>query len=869
MSKYTLKDFQQKAKDRFAKIFIDLEYVSVLEELAKNPTDTITQKEASNGRNDPFRIQIDAPTGSGKTVIIGHLAKDYFENYVHIVFSPGAGNLEEQTAKRLASIIGESGVALIDETTFGQPALTGMTYVGNWEQFVSRDNTTGLYKNRAVREGDIRNFFDWVTEIGGRYVPVIITIDEAHYGSGKGLNSITRFLDDIQRHLGYSPFYVEVSATHILTDVRKIKIELQDVIDAGLIRKTVRLNGQDLIEKVDKLTAEQRATYQIEPFLLDFALEKQIIIDTEYIKVDAHEMIAGKKVFQHSLIGIQVPNGPLGNDAILRVETRLRDVHGITRENGLLAVFLSNDKTSNMKDIDSPSSAARVLIYKQGVATGWDCPRAQILVGFRHITSKIFTKQNLGRFLRTTQGKHYENELLDSTYVISNVGDLGQASFGDEIDNDTKYEKQAVLRVIDDFKHVALSSFNVLNISQNHYAFTNQTVVSPADIRKALLTAAENTELWDALDYVYVDSSAQGLIAGKVTTSDLLIDNAGYNLDGTSKKLAVDDAKQLADFQETVSTVISDSDRDYGNNSQVSRTLAKLLIKWYKEAVLKEADVNRVHFGKLRNVITSINIETTKEIRIGEPDWNDIAVEQISLVPTHLASIKSVILTALKNIKSVRVMDDDEFIKNGAPWAERKLVEDSSFIVNTQSSLWLTENAENKVATQFENFYATRIVSSNESYMEGPLDSKSPEDSFVNKAIPSLISSNGNTLAFYYKSLENKTGSFRIGVHGDNDKVSNFFPDFLGETVSVDGVYSPWIVEVKSGKAINDIQNNKTNCDQILLAKIKSMIAIANEYNIKAGVAYEDIVRNEWRIVTEVSKNNNLTTVSFRDYILS
>src|SRR5690625_4687330 len=56
---------------------------------------------------------------------------------------------------------------------------------------------------------------------------------------------------------------------------------------------------------------------------------------------------------------------------------------------------------------------------KQAVATGWDCPRAQILVKLRENTSETFDIQTIGRIRRMPEIKHYGNDLLDSCYLYT------------------------------------------------------------------------------------------------------------------------------------------------------------------------------------------------------------------------------------------------------------------------------------------------------------------------------------------------------------------------------------------------------------------------------------------------------------------
>ena len=59
------------------------------------------------------------------------------------------------------------------------------------------------------------------------------------------------------------------------------------------------------------------------------------------------------------------------------------------------------------------------VIIKQAVATGWDCPRAQILVKLRDNMSEVFEIQTIGRIRRMPEAKHYESDLLDSCYLYT------------------------------------------------------------------------------------------------------------------------------------------------------------------------------------------------------------------------------------------------------------------------------------------------------------------------------------------------------------------------------------------------------------------------------------------------------------------
>lgn len=84
-----------------------------------------------------------------------------------------------------------------------------------------------------------------------------------------------------------------------------------------------------------------------------------------------------------------------------------------------IAVWLSGEHT-NVEQIEKNNSTVNYLLMKQAVATGWDAPRAKILVKLRLNTSKRFTIQTIGRIRRMPEQRHYNNELLDNSYVYSN-----------------------------------------------------------------------------------------------------------------------------------------------------------------------------------------------------------------------------------------------------------------------------------------------------------------------------------------------------------------------------------------------------------------------------------------------------------------
>ncbi|MDR2082079.1 MAG: hypothetical protein LBP35_00295 [Candidatus Ancillula trichonymphae] len=137
------------------------------------------------------------------------------------------------------------------------------------------------------------------------------------------------------------------------------------------------------------------------------------------------------------LVLVQIANSDSNNNAFdisikQRVDEELLLNKGIAYENGKLAVWLSDDKQN--ENIVANNNEVQVLIFKQAIALGWNCPRAQILCMLREIGSTTFKIQTVGRVLRMPELKHYEEDELNSAYVYANL----ESIIVDDNDTDAK-----------------------------------------------------------------------------------------------------------------------------------------------------------------------------------------------------------------------------------------------------------------------------------------------------------------------------------------------------------------------------------------------------------------------------------------------
>ena len=88
------------------------------------------------------------------------------------------------------------------------------------------------------------------------------------------------------------------------------------------------------------------------------------------------------------LLLVQLPNDTresmtLEEQAIAEhVETFLKKICGISVDNGKLAVWLANRK-DNLAGIERSDNLVQVLLFKEAIALGWDCPRAAVFIDFQ------------------------------------------------------------------------------------------------------------------------------------------------------------------------------------------------------------------------------------------------------------------------------------------------------------------------------------------------------------------------------------------------------------------------------------------------------------------------------------------------------
>ena len=345
-------------------------------------------------------VLFQAPTGAGKTIIVSKLIGDLIKNAKNEVkskiyfvwFSLGKGELEEQSRIKINQYLEDIKVQAVDIETAKRGLNDKMVIVTNWE-LVSR------VKNRAQIDGSLDQLAKKM-----HYGKIIVIVDEEHYGKTKiNQQVITKFQPDVILRMSATP-KIENDK-----DIEKVTMTEKEAIDEELIRKKYIVNTAtfgSVIQTVNKRIGKEER-------LIVAALEKQRQLSTAYAMIN--EDI-------NPLIILQLPDKHPNQKpmALCDIVEDFLQTQGITKINKNLAIWLSELK-KNHKNISNPDHEAIVLITKQAITHGWDCPRAQILVKLRLNSSSQFNIQSLGRIRRVTNHNkgHYENDLLNYGYVYT------------------------------------------------------------------------------------------------------------------------------------------------------------------------------------------------------------------------------------------------------------------------------------------------------------------------------------------------------------------------------------------------------------------------------------------------------------------
>lgn len=419
-----------------------------------------------------------APTGAGKTVMTQEMLARLTEELqqrgdlpvrevAYIWIAPN--KLHQQSYLKMREYF--SGTRLLRAVMYDELDHTdGMLHVGeilfvNWES-INKD------KNVIVRDTEQNNsLFVMTQRTQEAGIPIVVIIDEEHLFWSKTADKSKVVLERINPKVE-----IRVSATPKTHADYTVTIPRDLVVREEMIKKQVILNPNF---KTDYHTDEE-----LNENLIRAALAKRNEIAKAYKALGVNI---------NPLLLIQLPNDT--SESMTAEDTKIAEhvkqylkvIHNIDEQNGKLAIWLSNEK-ANLTNLEKDDNLAEVLLFKQAIALGWDCPRAAVLLIFRKLQSNIFTVQTVGRILRMPEQKFYTNNLLNIGYVYTDISREKIEIVADDMEYLNKDTIQATRR--DNLNNVSLLSY------YSEIKSSDRNRLGP-DFKKVLIDTFINTWLLD------------------------------------------------------------------------------------------------------------------------------------------------------------------------------------------------------------------------------------------------------------------------------------------------------------------------------------------------------------------------------------
>lgn len=389
-----LKDFQKTVIDQLSNTFLEL------------------------WKTGKYRIPLvfKAPTGAGKTVMMAEFLRCLDDNYqfhedkAYIWVSFGGDDSYSQSKNKLYGYFNEgTDMNLKDVNNLSEGKLyKNNIFFINWSKIKGTDKESKkLRKSGGVGYGG-EAVFDEFIQRTRKERDIVLIIDEAHTETETHLaNEVIDLIDP--------RIIIKVTATPkdlpSISDVNQKKagyVEAleSDVIASGLIKEKLIIQTEEEVKKLEN------KEFTEDEIMLELAYDKRLELKKLYESL-------GLDI--NPLVLIQIPSDEKEKEEVSTNKKEM--ILSYLKRKGVkdneIAIWLSNEK-KNLELIEMNDNEVNFMIFKVAPATGWDCPRADVLVMFREIHSPTFHTQIIGRIKRMPEGHHYKQEELNKAYIYTN-----------------------------------------------------------------------------------------------------------------------------------------------------------------------------------------------------------------------------------------------------------------------------------------------------------------------------------------------------------------------------------------------------------------------------------------------------------------
>lgn len=627
---------------------------------------TSTQQNAVNelvnefNLNDKNIVYFKAPTGSGKTFMIANVINDitkkYFgEKLLFVIATLSSAELPKQMENNLNDYkhyLDFGPYLNIEKVDSPSNSKTSNKSDTTYSIIAEKNKvlifgTSSFGKNKIFTEEGVFDAF--IDQIINEEYKLIYIRDEAHYG-GETNTAKSKYLDLYNDNIEN-----EKQISSAKDEAIKFEARMQQIAQY-VIKMTATPNNKQFKQIVisDK-DLEQDNIKLLKPNYCQNEDIKSLGVDTLSNK-DILEIACNKfkevkakyidKINEPSLVGInpamliQVRNKHSNEITDSQFDEEINQIISIVKSKGLTyAIYFGDDKFSNkfqttnirekvdLKSISQNNSDIDVIIFKIGPATGWNIPRACMLVQLRNVSSDTLNVQTIGRIRRNPNPSFPDDELIKinpnsiskNYYVYSNY-EKKNREWSYYILQD-KFKQN-----IDDFKfYNGQINRNILKETANSKKY-NDEILSLID-KEQILNYINNE-----LEYEY--SKTHKLIA----TKEEIKDNNGNYVWREKKSLrnAIELEMYINDMykihqnyvsETTINNVNSKINKWWNSLESTEKIYSKNLI-WYAIFKLYLNDIKKLHQKTIQirkkenSNLQEFELINTKKLPSNSYQWN-------------------------------------------------------------------------------------------------------------------------------------------------------------------------------------------------------------------------------------------------------
>jgi type III restriction enzyme len=407
--KFTLKDYQNDA------VF------DVLDNLRK-------ARKRWREDGDRHAFSLTAPTGAGKTVMAAAVFEALFHGDDGFNFDrdPGAvviwfsddPSLNEQTRFRLiesSDRLRHTDLVVVENNFNRAKFDSGKIYFLNTQKLGKKSLLVRGFDGdedgtSSEMRPDLRSHTIWDTirnTIEDPKLSLYLVLDEAHRGMGtqnREKSTIVKRLINGEKGVPGIPVVWGISAT-VERFNNAMEVATGRTILPPVTVDAMRVQESGLLKDIVALDIPDEATGDFDTVLVRLATDKLSEATREWASY-AEQQGGGESVLP--LMVLQVPNKPNPKEIGRALETIFQHWPELA-ETSVAHVF-GEHTTHTFGKYSVPyiqpqrvqdDTWVRVLIAKDAISTGWDCPRAEVMISFRPASDQTYIAQLLGRMVRT------------------------------------------------------------------------------------------------------------------------------------------------------------------------------------------------------------------------------------------------------------------------------------------------------------------------------------------------------------------------------------------------------------------------------------------------------------------------------------